>query len=148
MGDYGGGCPILQKARVSVLGFAVPLTQACSRRGASVQSDSPHHVLLSARLTEGAGFHVRKPVASSPQLVQMKSCQLHFRDGKLRLSQGQGLAGDTSWEGECLCPNVRPPHTTRGRGGSADQVWPALLTVLAARPHILIHPSERRAGTK
>lgn len=53
-------------------------------------------VLFYARLLEGAGFHVREPVASSPQPGQLKSRQLHFKDGKLKLSQGQGLAPDTS----------------------------------------------------
>lgn len=94
---------------MSVLGFTVLLAQGCSWRGASAQSPQPF--LLYARLLKGAGFHVREPVASSPQPGQLKSCQLPFKDGKLKLSQGQGLAPDTFWEwGISLLGWLSSPH--------------------------------------
>lgn len=127
--------------------FFVPLAQDCSWWGAQFRVTALSHVLLCARLAEGAGYCVREPVASSPQPEPMKRHQLHFRDGKLRLSQGQGLDWDTSRERADLCPNVCPPYTTRGRQGSADGAWLALITIPGAPPHIHIHP-ERRLGNK
>ncbi|CAK6447568.1 unnamed protein product [Pipistrellus nathusii] len=54
----------------------VSLAQGCSGQGSQFRVTVLSHVLLCGRLTEGAGYYAREPVASSPQLEQIKSHQL------------------------------------------------------------------------